>query len=563
MRRLPLLAISFLSVLLPLAVFAHGTSYLEFNPDKSSSLKDADVATPSQAFFAQNDFLSGFDIWVANSGLAGTATFSLLNEQGIVLTTKTVTIPTFAITSNGARFHVDFNSQLPVLADKKYSILLTTSMPELRLYYSDRVRLISHNAPPVSEYLTGVAKLGSEEQIFSFKYALYETNETSAPIISNVGWTVISSDQMRVDFNANEAVDYKIEYGPSGGGYTQSTNFLGDYEFCISGIAICSIDISVSAGTAYQYALTVKDTWGNQSQVTGAFTSGQAQTPAPTPVPTDLPPTISNFRVVDLTNNSASFAWTTNEITNAHLLISFSSYLIAIDAVSDQTFELEHFLETNPILGPNTNYLATVTSRDLGNNSTQASISFTTLSYQPTPSPLPSSSPTPFPLQSSPSIPSGSPVLSPISSTPPPQTTTNPQQSSLPQQGVTTSGIDNGTGTISWSVPAGGEPSGGYRVDIFDKDGSLVKSVLVEPGSHSTEITGLDKEGEYKVIVYENNNGVFKKLDKPKELKKEESFAGRLLAFWWTLVPLGAGLGYVFWKNYKVKSRLSYSNYSN
>ena len=73
-------------------VFAHGTNYLEFNPDQSSSLKVVDVATPSQVFFAQNDFLGGLDIWVANPGSAGTATFALLNAGGSVLSSKNVSI---------------------------------------------------------------------------------------------------------------------------------------------------------------------------------------------------------------------------------------------------------------------------------------------------------------------------------------------------------------------------------------------------------------------------------------------------------------------------------------
>src|SRR3989344_8126010 len=147
MMRRHLLYVIFLLGLVPFFSSAHGDKYLEFNPDKSSSLKDADVATPSQIFFAQSDFLGGFDLWLANPGSAGTATFALVNEQGIVLTTKTVTVPTTAITSSGTKFHVDFNSQLPVLANDKYGIRLTTSMSELRLYYSDRVQVVSHNAP--------------------------------------------------------------------------------------------------------------------------------------------------------------------------------------------------------------------------------------------------------------------------------------------------------------------------------------------------------------------------------------------------------------------------------
>jgi len=534
----------FLSVLLflnPLFVFAHGTNYLEFNPDQSNSLKVVDVATPSQVFFAQNDFLGGLDVWVANPGSSGTATFALLNDQGSTLTSKTVTIPYVAQISSGIKFHVDFNSQIAVLADEKYSIRITSSMPELRFYYSDRVQLISHNAPFVSPYITGVAKLGSEEQTFSFKYALYETTESSAPIILNVGWTVVSSTEMRVDFNANEPVDYKIEYGPSGQGYTQSTNFTGGYQFCAEGIGLCGINISVSPGNTYQYRLTIKDSWGNQSQSTGTFVSGQGQTPTPTPSPTgsgspapsptttptgtppppslsptptpDLSPlVVSNARVVSATDKSVQVAWTTNKAANSHLLIS-TPFLITITDATDPTMELEHLLAAGS-LAPNTSYVAKVTSIDAVNNTTDVSINFMTM-----PTVLPSVSPTPQP--------------------------------SNPPNPITTSSNDSG-GSITWNSSPGGEPSDGYRIDIFDENGNLIRTVNVPAGSNRANIPGLN-EGEYSVIVYKNNDGVFEKINQPAKLKVEPSFTKRLFAFWWALIPLLVGLGYIIWRNYKSK----------
>lgn len=531
------------AVLLPSLVFAHGTNYLEFNPDQGSSLKVIDVATPSQVFFAQNDFLGGFDVWLANPGSSGTATFALLNEQGTVLTTRTVTIPYIAQTSNGTKLHVDLNSQIAVLADQKYSIRITSSMPELRLYYSDRVQLISFNSPFVSPYITGVAKLGSEEQNFSFKYALYETTESSAPIISNISWIVVSSTEMKIEFNANEPIDYKVEYGPSGLGYIQTTNFLGGYQFCAEGIAVCSINISVNPNSVYQYRLTVKDSWGNQSQSTGTFQSGQEQAPTPTPTQTPSPsssgsptpsttttptssmppppnptPTpdlgplfVSNLRIVSVTDKTVEVAWTTNNPANSHLLIS-TPFLITVTDASDPTVELEHVLGTTNILGFSTNYIATITSIDSTNNEARASISFITLA------PVIATSPTPQP------------------SAPPTQVT---------------QGSD---GSIQWSSSSGGEPSDGYRVDVFDKNGNFVRSVYVPVSSNGVNIPGLE-EGEYSVIVYSNNDGVFKKIDQPVSLKVESPFFKRLLSFWWALIPLLAGLGYIFWRNKKKASQ--------
>jgi hypothetical protein len=544
MKRLALCFLGSLLALAPVLVYAHGNSYLEFNPDKTNSLKISGAATPSQVFFAQSDFLSGFDVWLSNPGSSGTATFSLLNEQGDSLTSKTVSISNIAQTDTGTKFHVDFNSQLTVLADQKYSIKIVSSMPELRIYYSDRVKLISHDAPFVSPYITGVALLGSEEQPFSFKYALYETTETSAPIISNVAWSVVSEAQMKMEFNTNEAVDYKIEYGPSS--YILDTNFLGAYQFCTEGILNCSITISVSPNTSYQYRLTVKDAWGNQTQQTGTFQSGESQAPTSTPTssptpsvsgsPTSTPtpsatpdtedPVITNLRTVDLDNNSVGIAWTTGEPASSFLqIVREVDFDLIVTSFFDPTIELEHYIETDAVLSPNTSYVARVRSSDQSGNEVEQNLEFTTLSSTPTPTPMGSQEPTPS-----------------VSASPTPTVTSSSEDGS----------------SVQWNSPASGEPSDGYRIDVFDKEGNFVKTVYAPSGSSSVEIPGLE-EGDYTVIVYENDEGVFKKVDKPVELKvkkfEDEPLLKRLAKLWYLLVPVFIMIGYLIWNHLKKPSQ--------
>lgn len=559
----------------PLFVFAHGTKYLEFNPDNSSWLKVSDVVTPAQVFFAQSDFLGGIDLWVANSGLNGTATFDLLNDQGAVIRSQIITIPTIAETSNGTKFHIDFNSQTAVASDKKYSIRVTSTMPELLLYYSDRVQLVAHNAPFVSEYVAGVGKLGPEEQAFSFKYALYETVESSVPVVSNIVWTGISPTQMHLNFNANEPVDYKIEYGPassvggpSGQGYSQSTNFTGGYHFCTPGIAICSLNIIVVPATTYQYRLTVKDSWGNQNQTVGNFTSSQDLTPkstsspgvsagtavpsptttltvtaspllSPTPISLDnIPPVISSLKVVSTTDKSVNVAWSTDEAANSHLLIS-TPFFISITDTSDSTMELEHLLKINDGLSPNTPYVATVTSIDSDSNASRASISFITLPFVSAPKPAPDSI----------NLPQANPVgQSSGSSTPSNDLVgqASSPQASPPSSKVITSSSGSGAGFIQWMTPVSGEPSGGYRIDIFDKTNDLKKTILVPSGSNSTDVSGLE-DGEYSVIVYTDNDNVFEKIDKPAKLKVGDSFWRRLISFWPYFLVVFALIGFFVW----------------
>ena len=552
MTRPFLIILVFLFFLLPLSALGHGVNYLEFNPDyfRTRSLNVSTSGAVYEIFLPVNEFLSGFDLWFDNSGSAGLASFELWNGNGQLIATKGLTISHIDPISGGQRTHIDLNSQISVVAGNKHRLKISSTMPELQIYYSDRIKFLGHNEPHLSDYLNGAAEVNGEEKEFSFKYALYETVESSAPSISNIGWTVISPEQMRIDFNVNEPIDYRIEYGISGQGYGQSTNFIGEYRFCVQGTALCSILVSVFPDFEYQYTLTVKDSWGNQSQTVGTFESGQGQTSTSTPTPTlsptgsvvstptespsasptslvqdEVPPAISNLRIAEVSPSSVEIAWTTNEAANSHLLIS-TPFLITITDSSDPTLELEHLLKVGNVLGPNTNYIATITSMDLGSNSSRASISFKTLS----------------------SIPS--------SLTGSPKSPTQPSPQSQEQSKITTES-GSGSSAVSWSVPQEGEPSGGYRIDVFDKEGNLMKSILIPSGTLSSEISGLE-DGDYTVIVYSNEDGVFEKVDQPAQFNVDtRPFFKKILDFWPYLLIAVAFGGVLLWlKNRKKTSQL-------
>jgi len=551
MKRFSYLAIVLFSIA-PLFVSAHGNKYLEFNPDyfRTKSLNVSSAGNIYEILLPVNEFLGGMDFWFDNAGNSGNASFELRDQSNNPISTKSVIIPHIDPTSGGQRVHVDFNSQISVIGGNLYKVKISSSLPQLQIYYADRVKFLPHNEPHMSDYVNGAAEVNGEEQQFSFKFSLYETNESSSPIISNVAWTVISETQMRLDFNVNEPADYKIEYGLSSQGYNQSTSFNNDYEFCITGVAVCSLIIPTSPNASYQYLLTVKDLWGNQSQVTGSFTSGEAQTSTPTPPPIDNPPVISNLRIVDVANDSVSVAWTTNEVTNSYLLIRFSGF-ISIAAVSDSTFELEHYLEIESGLSGSTPYSAEVTSVDLVNNQTRASISFATLGLTPSPSPSPTAPPPPSP-------PSPTSSLTPsASSGPSPTASATPSSSPQPSVSTFPSGSgDSSTAQITWSPPSDGEPSDGYRVDVFDKDGNLIKTVYVPAGSYQAEVDNL-AEGEYTTIIYENDKGVFKKVVQPKTFKAgDESFVQRLLALWPYLILVVILIGASIWWFKKRSSKI-------
>lgn len=278
MKKTLLIVLLIFSLLFIKVVFAAETMFFEFAPDISQPLKIISVETPYQLFQPYNDFISGVDLWVDNEGEEGTASFGFRDENDNLLAAKSIRIPYLPKTWGGKRLHIDFDNQISVRHASTYKIKILTSMPNFRLYWADRIQLLQHTSQYSLEKIVGPAKLGTVEQDFAFKFALYEKNETSPPVISNVTSTIISSEQVKIEFNANELVDWKAAFGLLGQDYTQSTNFTGNYEFCSEGIRTCSSILGVSPDSTYNYQLTVKDEWGNEAQAIGLFTTPKGLT---------------------------------------------------------------------------------------------------------------------------------------------------------------------------------------------------------------------------------------------------------------------------------------------
>lgn len=503
-----------LSLLMPSLVWAHGQQFFEFSPDASSAVMLSTVATPGQVFIPQNDFLNGIDFWLANPAIAGPATFILFDKDNNQVFSKTVAVPIISRIDGGKRFHVDFPSQIAVNNKNKYTIKIISNLPELELYYSDRIKFLSHSAPFISEYLNGVALLGDEPQTYSFKFSLYESSEALSPIITNVGASIVSENQVKINFNASEPVDYKIDYGIHNQGFSQQTNFTSSFVVCTEGISFCSLTVSVLPNTIYDFRITVIDVWGNSSQVSGTFSSATVEvsisvTPTvppsnvPTPTPADIqPPIISGLEKINLSDKSVDVIWSTNEAANSYLLISDVN-LITIAAASDPAFEFEHFLSSGPTLSSDTFYTVKISTIDLANNATIASFSFKTPKKILVPS------------------------ATPIASVPviPPATTPAPLL-------ITDLGNDQAPGNqnsllIKWQSPTI-EPKDGYRIDIINNRGMLVQQLLVPSGRHEVAVSGLPA-GDNSVVVYANNNGVYQKVAKPGIINIKKPFLERVL----------------------------------
>lgn len=502
MRRIVALSATMALILVPASAHANSL-YFEFSPDFGLSLLVASQVQPvEQVFLPLNDHVSAFDVWASNDNTAGNVTFELYSPNDILLSSVTKPIPATPDSPTGTRFGVSLPAQVSTIANQAYYIRAITAVPTFRLYYATQFQILAHNAEPQAIYTGGLARIGGEDREFAFKSALYETNESTAPVITNVDADIISVSQAVLSFNASEPVDAQVSYGPQGQAADGTVAYTGGYTSCAAGIQFCNVTLPIlHPGTSHDFTLTVRDVWGNTAFVTGTFTSlGTSIAPSPTPTPNPtatpaptpdiVPPTISNARAAVVTHDKVTIAWTTDEAANSLVVISFGLDDITAGGNSDSTLELEHAI-TIPNLGAQTPYTAEITSADAVGNKSETTVFFTT-----TKAPLATPGPTPS-----------------QSASPTPTVSVGPSS-------------DGGGQQAQWSPPDGGPPAGGYRVDIIGTDGNLIESIYTN--DTSANVGALPDDAQ--IIVYaDNGDGLFEKVASPTTHKKDKPLLEQLI----------------------------------
>ena len=276
---------------------------------------------------------------------------------------------------------------------------------------------------------------------------------------------------------------------------------------------------------------------------------------------------ITNARVVETTATSATLAWTTNIAADSRVSIRTQlNPLYVIKTATDPTWELEHTVVISGLI-PNVNYFADVFS-------TQGDVvvlTTYTIGFKTQPGSV--SAPSTPASPSSPSAPS-SPTTSAASPTSPQPTTAsntanpatnNSSQSSSGSSSASSASLTNEivatkTGsnqtTISWPKNSS-EKTAGYRIDVFDANKNLERSMHVESSAESKNVPGLTS-GTHHVVVYEKKtDGTFVKVSPEKEiLVTKGSIMGKLAGGAGVLAII-FGLGaFSVWKFKKEKTIL-------
>jgi len=256
---------------------------------------------------------------------------------------------------------------------------------------------------------------------------------------------------------------------------------------------------------------------------------------------------ITNARIAALTDTTALVAWTTNVAadTRVTLRTQLNPFSI-IQTGYDPTLELEHVILLTGLI-PEVNYFADTYS-SLGENIVLTTY---TLAFQtpPTSNTDGDDADTDGDGDDTDTNTDGDDTDTNTdgdgADTGSDQDNNDP--SGLPPPTITNDNLNKST-NFSWSPPTNGEPSEGYRIDIFDHNYNLERQVAVGPGTHEKNIPQL-YSGTHHVIIYANNDGTYSKAASPESFIVQAKGSS---IFWKALIMilfwLGGLGGYLYWK---------------
>lgn len=331
----------------PLITQAHDTGFFEFAPDawQSERVLISSLQTPIQIFQpAISTTLTGFSFWVDNTGSAGDVSFALIDSDYNTLATKTITLPAISAVDGGTKFHVDLTTPVALTAGATYGIQINSTLPGFGIYYANRITILEHNLPYTLTYQYGAARVGGDDQPYTFKFALYHpvtgsaiittptptptptsTTPTSA-VMNNVHAVLITGTSATFAWSTNIATDSRISIRTQLSSlYTIATTFDPTLELEHT-LTIYGLNPSIayfadiSSGLGEQYTLATY-TLGFTTTASGQQSTTVYQNPGTTTnttTTTSNTNTNSNTTTSNTTTPTSSTSNTTNSNTNSN-----------------------------------------------------------------------------------------------------------------------------------------------------------------------------------------------------------------------------------------------------
>ena len=191
--------------------------------------------------------------------------------------------------------------------------------------------------------------------------------DTTPPVIENVSTSNITYDSATITWDTDELSDSVVKYGTTTPpGLTESDNTM------VTAHSIILTDLSAS--TKYYYEVQSTDPSSN----TAVDDNNGSYYTFTTEPPDTTPPVIENVDSSNITTNSATITWDTDEIADSLVKYGTTSGNYT-DNEYDSAYVTSHSIDLTDLI-ENTTYYYVVKSTDPSNNSSESSeYSFTTL----------------------------------------------------------------------------------------------------------------------------------------------------------------------------------------
>lgn len=257
--------------------------FFEFAPRSTDKiiLDDTKLVQP---FIPFNDFLSGFDLFL-NNPEGGEFNLYILDKYNNLLWQKKAVLPSINGGWYGEPYFFSLGDNYGIRSGEEYRLVIENfSLPKLEIFMKNLLEILQGTESGLyfPETLKPL-KINNQTSDYTLKLSLYENKEYLPPIISNFKIEMVSPRSVKIIFNSNEPIIYKLDYRKDSENST-STYSINYFENCPYSIRNCEIGLNVLPDSHYIFILTASDYWNNTTTLKGEFDTPQEVSPS---TPTD------------------------------------------------------------------------------------------------------------------------------------------------------------------------------------------------------------------------------------------------------------------------------------
>ncbi|MEM5799822.1 MAG: hypothetical protein QXZ43_04130 [Candidatus Aenigmatarchaeota archaeon] len=208
----------------------------------------------------------------------------ILDKYNNILWQKKEVVPPINGGWYGEPYFFSLGDNYGIRSGEEYRLVIENfSLPKLEIFMKNLLEILQGNESGLyfPETLKSL-KINNQTSDYTLKLTLYENKEYLPPIISNFKIEMVSTRSVKIIFNSNEPVMYKLDYRKDLEN-TTSTYSINYFENCPYNVRSCEIEINVSSGSHYIFIISASDYWNNTTTLKEEFdTPQEVSTSTPT-----------------------------------------------------------------------------------------------------------------------------------------------------------------------------------------------------------------------------------------------------------------------------------------